>query len=113
LACAAGITTLDVMEQDNLLAHADTLGKFIRDGFAQQLQGVAGVVEIRGQGLMIGVELAKPCGELVKLALAKGLLINVTADSVVRLLPPLTMTTAEAQQLLDILCLLIQEFLQS
>ncbi len=113
LACAAGITTLEVMEQDNLLAHADTLGKFIRDGLAQQLQGVAGVVEIRGQGLMIGVELAKPCGELVKLALAKGLLINVTADSVVRLLPPLTMTTAEAQQLLDILCLLIQEFLQS
>lgn len=113
LACAAGITTLDVMEQDNLLAHADTLGKFIRDGLAQQLQGVAGVVDIRGQGLMIGVELAKPCGELVKLALAKGLLINVTADCVVRLLPPLIMSTDEAQQLLDILCLLIQDFLQS
>ncbi|MFY9260860.1 MAG: acetylornithine transaminase [Gallionella sp.] len=113
LACAAGITTLEVMEQDNLLAHADTLGKFIRDGLAQQLQGVAGVVDIRGQGLMIGVELAKPCGELVKLALAKGLLINVTADSVVRLLPPLIMSTDEAQQLLDILCLLIQDFLQS
>jgi acetylornithine aminotransferase len=113
LACAAGITTLDVMEQDNLLAHADTLGKFIRDGLAQQLQGVAGVVDIRGRGLMIGVELAKPCGELVKLALAKGLLINVTADCVVRLLPPLIMSTDEAQQLLDILCPLIQEFLQS
>ncbi|MDD2776778.1 MAG: acetylornithine transaminase [Gallionella sp.] len=113
LACAAGITTLEVMEQDNLLAHADTLGKFIRDGLAQQLQGVAGVVDIRGHGLMIGVELAKPCGDLVKLALAKGLLINVTADCVVRLLPPLIMSTDEAQQLLDMLCPLIQEFLQS
>ena len=113
LACAAGITTLEVMEQDDLLAHADTLGKFISDGLAQQLQGVAGVVDIRGHGLMIGVELAKPCGDLVKLALAKGLLINVTADCVVRLLPPLIMSTDEAQQLLDILCPLIQEFLQS
>ncbi|MDD4964612.1 MAG: aspartate aminotransferase family protein [Gallionella sp.] len=113
LACAAGITTLEVMEQDGLLAHADTLGKFIRDGLAQQLQGVAGVVDIRGHGLMIGVELAKPCGELVKLALAKGLLINVTADCVVRLLPPLIMSTEEAQQLLDMLCPLIQEFMQS
>ena len=113
LACAAGITTLEVMEQDNLLAHADMLGKFIRDGLARQLSGVAGVVDIRGRGLMIGVELAKPCGELVKQALAKGLLINVTADCVVRLLPPLIMSTAEAQQLLDILCPLIQEFLQS
>jgi acetylornithine aminotransferase len=113
LACTAGLTTLDILEQDKLLAHADALGKFIVQGFAAALQGVNGVKEIRGQGLMIGVELDRPCGELVKLALAKGLLINVTADSVIRLLPPLVMTQDEAQQLLDILCPMIKDFLQS
>ena len=96
-----------------MLAHADSLGRFIRQGFTTALQGVNGIKGIRGQGLMIGVELDKPCGDLVKQALAKGLLINVTADSVIRLLPPLVMSQAEAQQLLDILCPLIKEFLQS
>ena len=72
-----------------------------------------GVKEIRGQGLMIGIELDRPCGDLVKLALAQGLLINVTADSVISLLPPLVMTDTEAQQLLDMLCPLIKEFLQT
>jgi len=62
---------------------------------------------------MIGIELDKPCGDLVKQALDKGLLINVTADNVIRLLPPLVMSQEEAQQLLDILCPLIKEFLQS
>jgi acetylornithine/N-succinyldiaminopimelate aminotransferase len=113
LACTAGLTTLSIIEQDKLLAHADSLGRFIREGFATALQGVNGVKEIRGQGLMIGIELDKPCGDLVKLALAKGLLTNVTADSVIRLLPPLVMTQAEAQQLLDILCPLIKEFVRS
>jgi len=113
LACTAGLTTLNILEQDKLLAHADSLGRFIRKGFATALQGVNGVKEIRGQGLMIGIELDKPCGDLVKLALAQGLLINVTADSVIRLLPPLIMTQGEARQLLDILCPLIKEFLQS
>ncbi len=113
LACVAGLTTLDILEQDKLLAHADTLGQFIRDGFSSALQGVSGIRDIRGQGLMIGVELDKPCGDLVKLALAQGLLINVTADNVIRLLPPLNMSHDEAQQLLDILCPLIKEFLQS
>ncbi|MEQ1555449.1 MAG: aspartate aminotransferase family protein, partial [Gallionella sp.] len=83
LACTAGITTLNVIEQEQLLAHADALGRFIQQAFRSQLNGVAGVSEIRGQGLMIGVELNKPCGDLVRLALAKGLLINVTADSVI------------------------------
>jgi len=101
LACTAGITTLNVIEDEKLLAHADTLGRFIQQAFRSQLNGVAGVIEIRGQGLMIGVELNKPCGDLVKLALAKGLLINVTADSVIRLLPPLIMSEAEAQLLVD------------
>lgn len=113
LACTAGLATLNIVEQDKLLAHADSLGRFLREGFATALQGVSGLTEIRGQGLMIGIELGKPCGDLVKLALAQGLLINVTADNVIRLLPPLVMSQDEAQQLLDILCPLIKEFLQS
>lgn len=113
LACAAGIATLSIVEQDQLMAHAEQLGQFFRRGFADALKDVSGFVALHGQGLMIGVELNKPCGELVKLALDKGLLINVTADSVVRLLPPLVMTQDEAQQLLDILCPLIKDFLQS
>jgi acetylornithine/N-succinyldiaminopimelate aminotransferase len=113
LACTAGLTTLNILEQDKLLAHADSLGQFFREGFTTALQGVIGLKEIRGQGLMIGIELDRPCGDLVKLALAQGLLVNVTADNVIRLLPPLIMSQHEAQQLLDILCPLIREFLQS
>ena len=113
LACVAGLTTLNVMEQDSLPAYAGQLGQFIRNGITAALQGVKGFQEIRGQGLMIGIVLDKPCAELVKLALARGLLINVTADSVVRLLPPLVMSQDEAQQLVDILCPLIKDFLQS
>jgi len=113
LACVAGLNTLNILEQDRLLDHADNLGSFMHQGFTRALQDVSGVKEIRGQGLMIGIELDKPCGDLVKQALAKGLLINVTADNVIRLLPPLVMTQSEAQQLLDILCPLIKEFLQT
>jgi acetylornithine aminotransferase len=113
LACTAGLTTLNILEQEKLLARAETLGQYIREGLTAALQGVNGVKEIRGQGLMIGIELDRPCGDLVKLSLAKGLLINVTADSVIRLLPPMIMSKHEAQQLLDILCPLIQDFLQS
>jgi len=113
LACVAGLTTLNILEQDKLLTHAEKLGQFMHQGFANALQDIAGVKEIRGQGLMIGIELDKPCGDLVKQALAQGLLINVTADNVIRLLPPLIMTRGEAQQLLDILCPLIKEFLQT
>ncbi len=113
LACVAGLTTLNVIEDDQLMHHAEQLGQFIRQGFATALQGLHGVVEIRGQGLMIGVELDRPCTELVKLALARGLLINVTADNVIRLLPSLVMSQEEARQMLDILCPLIKEFLQT
>ncbi|MDD5299117.1 MAG: acetylornithine transaminase [Gallionella sp.] len=112
LACTAGLATLNIIEQDKLLAHAESLGQFIRQGLATALQGVNGIKEIRGQGLMLGIELDRPCGELVQLALAKGLLTNVTADNVIRLLPPLIMSKDEARQLLDILCPLIKEFLQ-
>jgi acetylornithine/N-succinyldiaminopimelate aminotransferase len=111
LASTAALTTLEIMEQDKLLAHAETMGEFLLHGFRERLGQVAGVVEVRGQGLMIGIELNKPCGELVGKALEAGLLINVTADNVIRLLPPLVFTQAEAQQLLDMLCPLVTEFL--
>ncbi len=113
LACTAGLATLNIMEQDGLLAHAESLGQFIHNGLATALKNVKGVREIRGQGLILGIELDKPCGDLVKQALARGLLTNVTADNVIRLLPPLVMTQDEAQQMLDILCPLIKEFLRS
>ena len=113
LACTAGLSTLNIIEQDKLIAHAEQLGQFLHEGFTTALRGVNGVKEMRGQGLMIGIELDRPCGDLVKLALAQGLLINVTADSVIRLLPPLIMSQEEAQLLINGLCPLIKEFLQS
>ena len=113
LACTAALTTLNIVEQDGLLEHAEQLGRFIGNALNASLQGTHGFIEVRGQGLMIGIELDRPCGALVKSALERGLLINVTADNVVRLLPSLVMSQAEAQQLLDILCPLIKDFLQS
>jgi acetylornithine/N-succinyldiaminopimelate aminotransferase len=111
LACVAALTTLDVIESDGLMARAVTIGDAIRNGLRQALAGNAGVVDIRGDGLMIGIELDRPCGDLVKQALAAGLLINVTADKVVRLLPPLVMSDAEAAELVALLGRLIKEFL--
>jgi len=111
LACAAALTTLDVIEADGLMARADKLGKAIRDGLKNGLSGVSGFVEVRGDGLMIGIELDRPCGELVTRALDAGLLINVTADKVVRLLPALTMSDAEGAELVAALVPLIKEFL--
>ena len=111
LACTAALTTLDVIEQDGLMARAVVLGDAIRAGLKTQLSGVAGIVDIRGAGLMVGVELDRPCGELVGMALEAGLLINVTVDKVVRLLPPLVMTDAEAKQLVETLAPLIRKFL--
>lgn len=111
LASTAALATLEIMEQDKLLANATAIGEFLLNGFRECLGNAAGVSSIRGQGLMIGIELDKPCGDLVGKALAQGLLINVTADNVVRLLPSLVFSQAEAQQLLDMLCPLITEFL--
>jgi len=111
LACTAALTTLDVIEQDGLKARAAALGNTLRADFAAALQGLSGVVAIRGDGLMIGIELDRPCGELVKRALDKGLLMNVTADTVIRLLPPLVFTDADASELVSILSPLIREFL--
>ena len=111
LACVAALTTLDVIEADGLMAHAHKLGVAIRAGLKSGLAGVPGFVEVRGDGLMIGVELDRPCGDLVKRALAAGLLINVTAEKVVRLLPPLVMSDAEGAELVAMLAPLIKEFL--
>jgi acetylornithine aminotransferase len=111
LACVAALTTLEVIEQDGLMAHAVALGERmrgrLRDGFA----GQSGIVEIRGAGLMIGIELDRPCGALVAAGIDAGILINVTADRVVRLLPPLVMSDAEGDELADKLMALISRFL--
>jgi acetylornithine/N-succinyldiaminopimelate aminotransferase len=111
LASAAALATLNIIEEDGLLQNAQAMGLAIRDGMAKGLSGVSGVREIRGRGLMIGIELDRPCGDLVGRAIEKGLLINVTVDNVVRLLPPLTFTADEARQVVDILVPLIRDFL--
>lgn len=111
LASVAGLTTLNVIEQDKLCAHAERLGNWLRETFLAELKDVDGIVAIRNAGLMIGIELDRPCAELVEQALAAKLLINVTADKVVRLLPPLVMSQDEAQQLVDRLVPLIKVFL--
>lgn len=111
LACVAVQTTLTIMEQDQLVANAAMVGEFLLQNLRMSLASANGVVGIRGQGLMIGIELNRPCGELVKQALLKGLLINVTDEKVIRLLPAIVFTHDEAQQLLDKLCPLITNFL--
>lgn len=111
LVSVAALTTLRVMEEDGLLENATKMGEIIRNGFKQALAGVSGVRDIRGQGLMMGIELDRPCGDLVNSALENGLLINVTADTVIRLLPPLIIKPAQAVQIVEILAALIKAFL--
>jgi acetylornithine/N-succinyldiaminopimelate aminotransferase len=101
------------MEEDGLLENASRVGAHLKGALARELGGLKGVVEIRGQGLMLGMELAKPCGVLTQRAADNGLLISVTADNVVRLLPPLIMTLAEADEVVHILAPLVREFLAS
>ncbi|HUL91142.1 MAG TPA: aspartate aminotransferase family protein [Burkholderiales bacterium] len=111
LACAAALATLQAIEEEGLMENASRIGAVLLDGLREALAGRPGVVEVRGHGLMIGVELARPCGELVARALEAGLLINVTMDNIVRLLPPLVMNEAEARQVLAILVPLVHAFL--
>ncbi len=111
LACAAANAVLKVLESEQLPARAQALGDKLLADFADNLQGVAGVEEIRGRGLLIGIELDRACGDLVAMALQEGLLINVTADRVVRLLPPLIMSDAEADELVSKASKLITDFL--
>ncbi len=111
LACAAALTTIQVMEDEGLLDNAARVGALIRQLFGEALASLKGVREIRGQGLMIGIELDRPCGELVGKALTAGLLINVTADSVIRLLPSLIFSDSDARELVARTAPLIREFL--
>ena len=111
LVSVAAITTLEVIEKEGLLKNAEAMGHLIMDGLKRELAGVAGVKEIRGMGLMIGVELDRPCGDIVKEALGAGLVTNVTADKVIRLLPPLVIRKNEAEMLVGILAPLVKRFL--
>ena len=115
LAMRAGVETIRIMEEDGLLANAAKVGAHLKTGLAAALQAEiasGGVKEIRGMGLMLGIDLSKPCGALVQQAADKGLLISVTADSVVRLVPPLILSATEADQIVAILCPLISAFLK-
>ncbi|MGQ0579914.1 MAG: aspartate aminotransferase family protein [Betaproteobacteria bacterium] len=111
LACVAALATLAVIEEEGLAARAAKLGNIIHEGIAAKLAGVAGVKDIRGKGLMIGIELDRPCGDLVERGLEAGLLINVTADAVVRLLPPLNMKDDEVKLLIERVSSIIGTFL--
>ena len=111
LAMRAGVETLRIMEEDGLLANADTVGRVLREALQAGLAGEKGVIEFRGQGLMLGIELARPCAVLLGRAAEAGLLISVTADKVIRLLPALIMTADEARQVAHILCPLVKAFL--
>jgi acetylornithine/N-succinyldiaminopimelate aminotransferase len=111
LATMAGLTTLKVIEEEKLRENAQQMGDVVCSGLRAALTGFAGVVVIRNAGLMIGIELDRPCADLVKMALDDKLLINVTADKVVRLLPPLIINQAEANELVSRLAVLIKTFL--
>jgi acetylornithine/N-succinyldiaminopimelate aminotransferase len=111
LAMRAGVETIRIMEEEGLLDNAARVGAHLKGRLAGELGGLKGVTEIRGQGLMIGVELGKPCGALTQRAAENGLLISVTADNVIRLVPPLILTEAEADEIVAILAPLVRQFL--
>ena len=110
LACRAAIAVLESLEQEECVANAEKLGAHMLAGFSRALAGLDGVIDIRGRGLMIGIELDRPCSELVSKALEQGLLINVTAERVVRLLPPLILTDKQADMIVEQVSNLIHEF---
>ncbi|MGL4188049.1 MAG: aspartate aminotransferase family protein [Sphaerotilus sulfidivorans] len=111
LSMRAGIETLRIMEEEGLLENAAAVGAHLKAALERELAGVAGVTEIRGAGLMLGIELDRPCGVVLTRALEAGLLLSVTADSVVRLVPPLTLSVAEADEIVAILVPVIKTFL--
>ena len=112
LACAAALATLDAIEEEKLLENVNVRGDAIRAGLRAALSGVHGVVDIRGEGMMIGVELDRPCGELVGVARDAGVLINVTADTVIRLVPPLVYGAAEVDALVTAVSGIVKTYLQ-
>jgi acetylornithine/N-succinyldiaminopimelate aminotransferase len=111
LVCSAVVTTIDTVNEEGLLANARAVGDALRAALAAALAGLAGVVEVRGMGLMIGIELDRPCAELVGRALEQGLVVNVTDDVVIRLLPALVMSEVEARQVVETLVPIVKEFL--
>ncbi len=113
LACRAALAVVGVMEQENLAKQSAGLGEYFVAQFRSQLAGMPGIREVRGKGLMLGIELEKECAPLVGQALEKGLLINVTAGNVIRLLPPLTISKAEADQIITTVTALVQAFVQA
>ncbi len=112
LACAAALATLDAIEEEKLLDNARVRGEAIRSGLRMALAGVQGVVDIRGEGMMMGIELDRPCGELVAVARDAGVLINVTADTVIRLVPPLIYGAAEVDALVAAVSGIVRNYLQ-
>jgi acetylornithine aminotransferase len=111
LAMRAGVETIRIMEEDGLLENAIEVGNHLRSALESNLLHLQGVKEIRGQGLMLGIELEKPCGVIMNRAVEAGLLLSVTADTVIRLVPPLIITKPEADEIVSILVPLIRSFL--
>ncbi len=111
LAMRAGVETLRIMEEDGLVENAATVGAHLKAALERELAGLPGVKEVRGHGLMLGIELDRPCGAILQRAAEAGLLLSVTADSVIRLVPPLILTAAEADQIVAILAPLVKAFL--
>jgi acetylornithine/N-succinyldiaminopimelate aminotransferase len=111
LAMRAGLETLNIMIEDDLMANAAQVGEHLKTSLANALSGTPGFKEVRGQGLMLGVVLDRPCGALLGRALDAGLLLSVTADAVIRLVPPLILTQAQADEIVTLLVPLVQQFL--
>jgi len=113
LACRVGLTVIDILERNQLDVRAEELGHRMLDGLKVALRDLPAIVDIRGKGLMLAVQLDRPCKEILSTALARGLLVNVTAESVVRLLPPLIISNAEADEIVRIVADCIREFVAS
>ena len=111
LAMTAVVTTIDTVKEEGLLANAAKVGAAMHEGLAAALGSLPEVTEVRGNGLMIGIELDRPCGDVVKLALEAGLVCNVTADNVIRLLPPLIVSDAEGREVVERLVAVVRQFL--
>ncbi|HSH30265.1 MAG TPA: acetylornithine transaminase [Thiohalobacter sp.] len=112
LGCRTALAVLETMDKEQLPQRAERLGKQLLAGFRTRLENTAGVVDIRGHGLLLAIALDRPCGDLVRRALERGLLINVTAQSVIRLLPPLIFTDEQGDELIETVCALVTDFLQ-
>jgi acetylornithine aminotransferase len=110
LACAAGLAVYKALQDENLCANASSMGNYLLQGLQQALQGCTGVVEIRGLGLMIGVELDQPCSKLRDKARALGLLVNIAGGNVIRLVPPLILNKQDADCIITVVNAVVREF---